>query len=64
MGTTPEMTVVIPKGSSGDREYTANWIGNSYSVRYNANGGSGTMDNTTHTYGTSSALAENAFTRT
>ncbi len=32
-------TVVIPKGSSGDREYTAQWKAVDYSVNYNLNGG-------------------------
>jgi uncharacterized repeat protein (TIGR02543 family) len=42
----------------------ANWIANTYSVKYNANGGSGTMANSSHTYNTAKALTNNAFTRT
>lgn len=34
-----------------------------YSIKYNANGGSGTMSNTTHRYGVSSNLTANSFTR-
>ena len=34
-----------------------------YSVKYNANGGSGTMSNSSHTYDTAKALTANAFTR-
>ena len=41
----------------------AKWIGNTYYVKYNANGGTGTMANSTHTYGTASALSANTFTR-
>lgn len=43
---------------------TASWTGNTYYVQYNANGGSGTMANSTHTYGSNSALTANTFTKT
>ena len=39
------------------------WKANTYTVVYNANGGSGTMGNTTFTYDTLKALTANAFTR-
>ena len=42
----------------------AKWTAITYQVKYNANGGSGTMSNSTHTYGTAKALTTNAFTRT
>ena len=29
-GTTPELTITIEKGSTGDKNYTANWIGKTY----------------------------------
>ncbi len=35
-----------------------------YTVKYNANGGTGTMANSTHTYDASKALTANGFTRT
>ena len=41
----------------------AKWTGITYYVKYNANGGSGTMSNQTFTYGTSKKLTTNAFTR-
>ncbi|MBQ7977276.1 MAG: InlB B-repeat-containing protein, partial [Clostridia bacterium] len=50
--------------SGGPTTLYAKWTGNTYYVKYNANGGSGTMSNSTHTYGTASALTTNAFTRT
>ena len=34
-GTTPETTVKIPKGSTGDKSYTANWSVNKYIVTLN-----------------------------
>lgn len=34
------MNVVIPKGSNGGREYTANWEIITYTITYNLNGGS------------------------
>ncbi len=39
------------------------WKANTYTVKYNANGGSGTMSNSNHTYNVSKALTSNAFTR-
>ena len=42
----------------------AKWSGISYSVKFNANGGMGTMSNESFTYGTAKALTANAFTRT
>lgn len=63
-GNVAELTVTVPKGSTGDKSYIANWTGNTYSVVYNANGGSGTMTASSHTYGTSKKLTANAFTRT
>lgn len=40
---------------------TAQWTANKYYVKYNANGGSGSMSNSEHTYGTAKALTANAF---
>lgn len=42
----------------------AQWTANTYTVVYNANGGSGTMSSSTHTYDTEKALTTNTFTRT
>ncbi|MBQ7977026.1 MAG: InlB B-repeat-containing protein, partial [Clostridia bacterium] len=50
--------------SGGPTTLYAKWTGNTYYVKYNANGDSGTMSNSTHTYGTASALTTNAFNRT
>lgn len=36
-------SVTIPKGSTGNRSYTANWTANSYSISYNLNGGSASL---------------------
>lgn len=41
----------------------AKWTANTYTVAYNANGGSGTMSNTTHTYDSAKSLTKNAFTK-
>ena len=41
--------------------YTLNWA--TYTVRFNANGGSGTMADQAFTYNTAQALSANAFTR-
>ena len=42
--------------------YTAQWTANTYTVRFDANGGSGTMADQSFTYDVSQALPENAFT--
>ena len=49
--------------ASGHTLY-AQWTGYTYYVKYNANGGSGSMSNSTHVYGTAKALTANAFTYT
>lgn len=41
----------------------AEWKANTYTVAYDANGGSGTMASVTHTYNTAKNLTTNAFTR-
>ena len=43
---------------------TAQWTANSYTVQFNANGGTGTMANQSFTYDVTQALSKNAFTRT
>lgn len=57
-------SVTIAQGSSGDRSYTANYTANTYYVKFNNNGGSGSMSNQTMTYDTISNLTANNFTRT
>jgi uncharacterized repeat protein (TIGR02543 family) len=41
----------------------AKWKANTYTVVYNANGGSGTMSNVTHTYDSAKSLTKNTFTK-
>lgn len=41
----------------------ANWVANSYTIKYNGNGGNGSMSNTSCTYDKSVNLTANAFTR-
>ena len=47
----------------GDTTLYASWQANTYTVVYNANGGKGTVSNSSHTYGVKKALNENKFTR-
>lgn len=49
--------------TAGETLY-AHWTANTYTVKYNANNGSGTMSNSSHTYGVAKTLTANAFTRT
>ena len=56
-----------PGGSfttNADTPLYAVWKANTYSVKYNANGGSGTMSNSSHTYDVSKSLTTNGFSRT
>ena len=45
-------------------ELYAVWVPKTFTLSYNANGGSGTMASTTHTYGVVQALRKNTFTKT
>ncbi len=62
-GNTPQLTVTIPTGSTGDKSYTAHWIISTYDVIFDANGGSGIMTNQTLSRNTSEFLKTNAYTR-
>ncbi|MBO5289417.1 MAG: InlB B-repeat-containing protein [Spirochaetales bacterium] len=48
---------------TGDLTLTAEWNANTYTVKFNANGGSGTMTEQAFTYDTKQALTANTFTR-
>ena len=50
--------------TSGSMTLYAKWTANTYTVSYNANGGTGTMSKTTCTYDTNCTLAANSFTKT
>jgi uncharacterized repeat protein (TIGR02543 family) len=41
----------------------AQWSANNYTVKYNANGGTGTMEDSSHTYGVASPLRANTFVK-
>lgn len=47
-----------------DMTFYAIWQPNTYTVKYNANGGTGTMANSSHIYDTAKNLNANGFTRT
>ena len=55
---------LIPKNSTGNINLKANWTANTYTVKFNGNGGTGSMNDLTFTYGVEQALSNNAFTRT
>lgn len=56
---------VVPKGMTGNLSYIANWSPIDYTVRFNANGGTGSMEDQVYTYDDSlgTALRKNTFTR-
>ena len=58
--TTPVLTVTIPRGSTGDKTYTANWQFNAtYNITYTLNGGTNAAANpATYTTGSSVTLQQ------
>ena len=52
----------IAVGSTGDKTITATWTPNTYSVRFNKNGGDGSMSPQNFTYGLAQNLTSNGFT--
>ena len=48
--------------NNGNVTLTANWTANTYTINYNANGGSGSMSSTTCTYDSNCTLRSNSFT--
>lgn len=72
MGENPQFAMVTASDTrswifngnyAGNVTATAQWAGNNYQVQYNANGGTGSMANTSHVYGISSNLRANSFSR-
>lgn len=55
--TEPTKSVIIPKGSMGDKAYTANWQINQYTITFDTNGGS-EVDAITQNYGTAVAAPD------
>ena len=62
-GTTAQTSVSIAKGSTGNKTYTAKWTAKTYTVTYNANGGTGAMSNDTVTFNTAFKTKQNTFKR-
>ena len=58
-GTTLKVTNVSAKTVC-----TVTYSANKYNIKYNSNGGTGTMSSSVHTYGASKKLSKNTFTRT
>lgn len=54
----------IPKGTTGNMKLVAQWQANQYTLKYNSNGGTGTMDAQTLNYNEAIKLPANQFTRT
>ena len=53
----------ITASTTGPQTVRANWRANAYTIRYNANGGSGTVTSMAATYDADVRLAQNGFTR-
>ena len=54
----------IARGSTGAITLSATWAANTYMVRFEGNGGSGSMGDQTFTYDKEGKLTANQFTRT
>ncbi len=63
-GTLSGTTYTFKGDGTKDDTLTANWTINSYTISFNSNGGSGTMNNQSVTYGNHTTITANAFTRT
>ena len=59
----PQLSVIIPKGSFGNRTYTAVWSANTNKVYFNANGGEGEMSAQEIKTDITAPLTANVFTR-
>ena len=63
-GSIPQMEVKINKDDTGNKTFTANWLPNNYTLRFNSNGGKGTMSEQTFIYDqVPQKLLVNRFTR-
>ena len=58
-GSTPQTTVKIAKGSTGEKSYTANWKVNTYNISYNLGGGSVSGNPTTYNIETNTFTLKN-----
>lgn len=58
----PYGTLTVTRTST-DTNCTVKFNPNTYTISYNANGGNGTMSNSTHTYGVASKLNKNSFSK-
>ena len=63
VSTSTEFAPQRPQGGFASTTYAANFEGMPYSVRFNANGGEGYMDDQAMAYGTIKSLSANAFKR-
>ena len=63
-GTGDGKTTQIVKGTIGDKFFYASWTAHKYTIKFHANGGSGSMSNQLFTYDETKPLTGNAFTRT
>lgn len=59
----PTLTVIIEMGSTGNREYTANWEANANNIVFNANGGKGEMTAQSINTDETAPLFPNSFAR-
>ncbi|HBI1694299.1 TPA: WxL domain-containing protein [Enterococcus faecalis] len=61
--TTPDITTNPLVNYASAKTYYAVWKGNAYTVKFDANGGTGTMPNASFIYGTGKPLPANTFTK-
>jgi uncharacterized repeat protein (TIGR02543 family) len=63
VGGAGDTAVNLTSTLNGTVNLYAKWTANTYTVKYDKNGGSGSMGNVTHTYDTAKKLTKNTFTR-
>lgn len=60
-GSTPQLEVSIPIGTTGNKTYIANWSIGTYTVHFNSNHGYGTMEDQVFRFNEYQRLRENAY---
>ena len=63
-GSEKQTEVEVAKGTTGNLTYKANWSNNQYTVKFDANGGIGEMEDKSYKYDQTNGLPANEFTYT
>ena len=62
-GNVPQSTITITSGTTGNKSYIANFSPISYTIHFDSNGGTGTMNDQVFYYDTAGTLHTNSYTK-